>query len=158
MSAATAIGQQGRGHHAGAVIVEGLHAVVDGDAQRPRLARQVAADHQHHAELAERMREGQDGGRQDARPRQRHFDAEKALPRRQPTTGRRLADVARHGLEAALDRLDDERDVGDRRREQQTRERERQRVADDALKRAPSGERAPNSDEQVEAEHRRAAG
>ena len=67
-------GQQRRGHDAGAAVVEGLHAIVDGDAERARLARQVAADHQHDAELAERVRERQDGGGQDAGPRERHLD------------------------------------------------------------------------------------
>ena len=144
MSVATAIDQERRRHHAGAPIVEGLHAVVDRDAQRARLARQVAAHHQHDAELAERVGKGQDRRGQDAGPGERQLDAQEALPRRQAAARRGVAHVGRNRLEAALDRLDDERNVRDGGREQQALERERQRLARRAPGTpAPSGERAP---------------
>ena len=75
ISVATRDDQQRRRHHARAAIVERLHPVVDRDAQRARLAGQVAADHQHDAELAERVRERQDRRGQDAGPGERHLDA-----------------------------------------------------------------------------------
>ena len=158
ISVATAMASSVAAIDAGAPIVERLHAIVDGDAQRARLARQVAAHHQHDAELAERVRKRQDRGGQDARPGERELDPQEALPRRQAAAGRGVTHVGRNGLEAALDRLDDERDVGDRGREQQSLERERQRLADETPETpAPSGERAPKRHEQVEPEHASAA-
>ena len=47
--------------------VQRLHIVIDRDRNRARDARQVAADHQHDAELADRVREAQDGAGDDAR-------------------------------------------------------------------------------------------
>ena len=121
--------QQRRRHHAGRAIVERLHAVVDRHAQRARAARQVAADHQHDAELAERVSERQHGGGDDTGPRERQLDAGEALPRRQSAARRRVTHIRGNRLEAPLDRLDDERDVGDERGEQQTLERERAATA-----------------------------
>ena len=83
------------------------------------------------------------------------FDADETLPRRQATAGGGVAHVRRDGLEAALDRLDDERNVRDRGCEQQTLEGERQRLAGHGLKRL--AERRPRAEghEQVEPQHRR---
>ena len=61
--------------------VERLHAVVDRDRDRLRLAGNAAADHQHDAELAERVRERQHRGGDEARPCERQLDAPQALQR-----------------------------------------------------------------------------
>ena len=56
-----------------------LHAVVDRDRDRLRLAGNAAADHQHDAEFAQRVRERQHHRGQEARPRQRQLDPPQAL-------------------------------------------------------------------------------
>ena len=72
-------------HHAGGQAVRGgelhrLDMVVDRHRQHARLARDVAADHQHHAELADGVREAQHRGGHQPGPRQRQRDAEEAVP------------------------------------------------------------------------------
>ena len=57
-----------------------LDVVVDRDRQDLGLARDVAADHQHDAELADRVGEAEHGAGQEARPRQRHGDATRTRP------------------------------------------------------------------------------
>ena len=112
--------------------------VVNRDAQRARLAGQVAADHEHDAELAQRVREGQDRA-----PSGAPVHASGTSMRRNrchgvsPQHAAASTDVGRDGLESALDRLHRERQVGDDRREQQALERERERLTDSDWNAAP---------------------
>ncbi len=52
-----------------------------------RLRRDVAADHQHDAEFAQRVRERQDRGGDDAGPGEGEFDGEPGAPRRHAAAG-----------------------------------------------------------------------
>src|SRR5574341_915310 len=92
--------EQQRRHDTGRTVVEGLHAVVDRDGDRLGFARDAAPDHQHHAELPERMRECQYESGDDARPSQRQIDLPKDMPGRQSGAGGSFADVGRDRLEA----------------------------------------------------------
>ena len=80
---------------------------------------------------------------------------DESLPRRQAAAGRRITNVGRNRLEAALNRLDDERDVGNRRRQQQALERERQRLADERLEGLTERRTRTERDQEIEPEHRR---
>jgi hypothetical protein len=82
------------------------------------LAWEIPTDHQHDAELSEGMGKGQDRGGQDARPGEGHFDSDETLPRCQATARGRVAHVGRDRFKAALDRLDNKRNVRDRRCQQ----------------------------------------
>ena len=111
--------EQRGGHDAGAAVVEGLHAIVDGDTECSGFAWQIPADHEDDTELAERVSKGEDRPGQDPGPRKWNFDPGKALPRRESATGGSVTNILRNRLEAALDWLDDERDIRDRRCEKQ---------------------------------------
>ena len=69
-------------------VFQRLDVVVDLHRHHPRLPRDVAADHQHHAELADGVGEAEDGGGQEARARQRHDHAEEGVERRGAQGGR----------------------------------------------------------------------
>jgi len=101
--------QQEQRHAARRAGVERLRAIVDREGHRAGFAGNVAADHQHHAEFAERVRKRQHGGGQHAGPREREFDARQRLPARHPAAERRFAHVRVDRLEGALDRLHRER-------------------------------------------------
>ena len=110
-------------------VVERLHRVVDRDRHRPRDARQVAADHQHHAELAERVREAQDDAGDQAADRQRNHDAAERLEPRHAERPRRFEQPAIDRRELRRERLHRERHRVQHRRDQQPFERERQAMA-----------------------------
>ena len=59
------------GQPVGLGVFQRLDVVVDLHRDDPGLARDVAADHQHHAELADGVGEAEDGGGEEAGPRQR---------------------------------------------------------------------------------------
>ena len=122
-------------------MVERLGAVVNRDAQRSRLAGKVAADHQHHAEFAQRVGERQDGGGQHARPGQRQLDAQEPLEWREPAHPAASLHVRRHRFEAALNRLNDEGHVDDHGGHQQALEGEDQPMTDRPLE-YPADQRA----------------
>ena len=82
-------------------------------------------------------------------------DPGEALPRRQAATGRGIAHVGRDGFERALDWLNGERNVGDRRREEKPLEREWQRPADQCLERLTERRSRSEGDQQVKPEYRR---
>src|SRR5690606_37409609 len=103
-------------------VVESLHVIVDRDRQYPRLAGNVAADHEHHAELADRVRKGQHDRRDDpgARERQRHAEEPDDRPGAQ-----RCRDLERPRAdrrERGLQRLDRERERIQHRRHDQAGE------------------------------------
>ena len=79
-------GEQHCRHDASLPGAECLHAIVDGDRQHARLARDAAADHEDDAELAERVREGKRYGGDDAGPGERQLDAPHVSQRDSPLT------------------------------------------------------------------------
>ena len=53
-------------------IIDRFDMLIDGNGNDFGLARNIAAKHKHHAELADRVSEGQDGTRQEPRFGQRY--------------------------------------------------------------------------------------
>jgi hypothetical protein len=100
--------QHAGGEPMGGVVLERFDVVVDGHRQHLCLARDVAADHQDHAELAHRMGKAEDARGHESRPGKRHDHGEEGIPgtgtQRRGSFQRLLAD----GLEGLLQRLHDE--------------------------------------------------
>ena len=67
-------------------VVERLHIVVDRDRNRTRHSRNIAADHQDHSKLTQRVRERQNHSRKQAADRQGQHDAKKCPQPREPST------------------------------------------------------------------------
>ena len=69
-------------------VIERLHLVVNQNGDRLRCAGNIAADHEHHAELAQGVRETQNHPGQHARQSQRQHDAPERAPSRMLPEGR----------------------------------------------------------------------
>ena len=147
--------EQQRRHESRARHVEALNAVVDRDRDRLRFAGNAAADHQHDAEFAQRVRERQHHRGQEARPRERQLDPPQALRIGEAAARSGMAEVVGNRLERTLQRLDREGQIEDDRCDQEPVEREDQRMADGGFVPAPDRRAAAHCDQQVIAEHRR---
>src|SRR5215203_3920169 len=77
-------GEEKRRYRACSRRVERLRTVVDGERCGLGLPRDAAADHQHDAELAHGVCEGQDKGGEHARPSERQLDPPEGSPGCQP--------------------------------------------------------------------------
>ena len=106
-----------------------LDVVVDRDREHLGLARDVAADHQHHAELAHRVGEAEDRPGQEAGPRQRHRHGQERVPRRGAQRRRDLERPVAERLEGVADRLHHEGHRIDHRPDHQALESEGERAA-----------------------------
>src|SRR5262245_62950562 len=95
--------EQRGGHDTRRLVIESLHTVIDRDAQGARLAGQVAADHEHDAELTEGVREGEHRRGQNRGPRQRYLNRHEPPPRRHAAARRGIPNLSWNGLEPALD-------------------------------------------------------
>ena len=89
----------------GLVKLGGLHMLKQRHRQHPGLARDVAADHQHHAKFPHGVGKAQHAGRQQARTRQRQGHAEKTVERAGAQGGGGLQHALGDGLEGLLQRL-----------------------------------------------------
>src|SRR3569833_4609571 len=139
----------------GLVVTQRLHAVVYHDRQHLCLARNVAADHQHHAELTDRVRETQHGRRDETASRLRQHHAHETVERRGAQRRRRLQYLLTNSGEGVLQGLHDKRQRINHRTNQETREAERERGAGEIEPRTADRAVRPEHDEQIKAQHRR---
>src|SRR6266568_3744380 len=136
-------------------VVELLDGVVDRDRERPRGPRDVAADHEDHPELPERMREREHGAGDDTGQREREAHAAEGLEARLAQAVGRLDEPLVHPRQGGGEGLHREGEAVEDRRQEETLEAEGERVAGGGDEAAPEGRPRAERDEQVEAEHRR---
>ena len=148
---------EGEGEHPGGepvrpAVVERLHVVVERDREHLGLARDIAADHQHHAELAHGVREAEHHGGDESRAGERHHHREESIPRRRRAAWLRLHRPLADALERGLQRLHHEGQRVDHRANHEAGEGEGQQ-AEGLGERSEWASRS-HQHEQVEAEHR----
>ena len=153
--------QEGEEHHAagqpvGLRVFQRLDVVVDLHRDDARLARDVAADHQHHAEFADGVGEAEDGGGEEAGPRQRHGDAEEGVQRAGAQRGGRLPAAARRWPRRRSASAARRRAANRTPRPPPGRQKVKgSRPRPSALRELPDRPVRPHRDQQVEAQHRR---
>ena len=146
--------QQPRGEAMRRGVFDRLDVAVQLRGDHARRAGDVAADHQHDAELADGVREAQHRGGDDAAARQRQRDVHEALPRPGAQRGGGLQRARAEGLERGLDRLHDEGHRVQHRRDDEPREAERQQADAQRLRGLADDAVRPHQHQQVEAQHR----
>jgi hypothetical protein len=99
--------------------------------------------------------EAEDGGGDEARPRQRQRDVEEAVPGPGAQRGGDLERAAADGLEGVGERLHDEGQRVDHRADHQAGEGERQQAEAERLGEPPERPVRPHRHQQVEADHGR---
>ena len=114
----------------------------------------VASHHEHDAELAHRVREGQHTGGEEPASGLRDGDGKEGIERSGTQAGRGFHGRVSHGRERAMQRLHHERQGIDHRGDHEARERERQRAAGDLHPEGSDRRAGVQEYQQVEAEHR----
>ena len=136
-------------------IFQRLHVVINLHRNHPRDTRQIAADHQHHAEFPHGVGEGHYTRGEKTGPRQRQDYTEKGIQWRGSQGRGDFKRTVADGLEGVLQRLDHEGQGIKYRGEHQAPEGEGQRADTQYPGEMPEGAIRPHHQQQVKAQHRR---
>src|SRR5438093_6247170 len=117
--------QRGGGHRSRSVI-QALTLVIDINGKGSGYAGNISADHEHHAELTQRMCKTQNETRENARPRLRNDHSKERFEIRHTQHPGSLDVFALNCTEGCGNRLDRKRKTVKDGRENETVERERQ--------------------------------
>jgi hypothetical protein len=136
------------------LVLERFDMVVDGHRQHLCLVRDVAADHQDHAELTHRVRKAEDSRGHETRSGERQHHCEEGIPRIGTQRRCRLQRLLADGFEGLLQRLHDERHRVDHRSDDEASEGEGQWLQPTRRQQAAEDSIRPHQHQQVEAENR----
>jgi hypothetical protein len=134
-------------------VFQRLHVAVDLRRHDARALGDVAADHQHHAEFADRVREAEDGRLHDARARERQHHLEEGGERSGAQRRRGFQRPPADGLERVGQRLHGERQRIEDGPEQQAAEGEGQQPEAQGLRELTAPAERAEHHQQVEAQH-----
>src|SRR5215469_5719392 len=122
--------EQSQCHAVGIRVLEGLNLVIDSDGDGARDARNVATDHQHHSEFAERMSKAEDQRGDQAGNRERQRNLAEDAPASGSESCGSVKEACVHGFKRCDQRLYGKRQAVEQRRQQKTGESESQGVAE----------------------------
>lgn len=134
-------------------VVERLHVLEDRDRHDAGLTRNVAANHQHHAELPQRVRETEHDGGDIAACRHRRGHGNEGVEGSGAQRRRRLDGPRPDSLERPLQRLNHERQGIDDGSDHQPREGEGKSRSGEREPGGPESRRGRHQYEEIEAEH-----
>jgi hypothetical protein len=135
----------------GTSTAERFDVIVDRDGDDACLARNVSADHQYHAEFAERVGETEHRCRQEPRHGKRYGDRKERVDLRGAEGSRGLDLLRAEGIERTLQRLHGERQAVEARGDDQAGKGKRQRLAGYLDPPAADCAVGPEHDQQVKA-------
>ena len=135
-------------------VLQRFHMVVNLHRDDPGHARNVAADHQHHAELAHRMRKGEDRGGKITRQRQGDSHGKEGVEPGSAQCRRHFQRPVTNRLKGVLQRLHHERQGIKHRGDHQPLKGERQGTDAECLGQMANRPVRPHGQQQVEAEDR----